>query len=1133
MLKPSRAEPSRAEPSRAEPSRAEPSRAEPFLRLARASGCGDAEGRGRHGRRGPGPDRNPGRFARSVAALARRTAGAFLLATFALLAFAPEAEAQTNVPSEPTNIDARVSSSTSATLSWGTPSDIGNGVNRYFPQRQISTSPNWIAVNANGYAPTITSIHVGNLATGATYNFRVRACVGTSDDDSSCGPYATFTGLHIVTRPGQVSNLRVTDVSNDVTDVLAWDAPSDTGGAAITGYKVERRVIGQTDFETAVDKGATETTHSYSKTSWSVGYDYRVRAVNSEGESPASSAPVVSAAGRPSGLGTLMATAATDRAAITLSWSPPTTDGGKDITQYFVQWRLDSGNDWNMNGPAGSRTVTSGTSVTLTGTDGLAPATTYNFRYRADNADRVSFFNVGDGSVEATTIDHATASVADAAADEGDAIAFTVTLTAARTSNVTLNWATSDGTATAPADYTAQAGGTVTVTAGQTTATFTVQTAEDALNEDDETFTVTLSNPPATVALDDATATGTIRDDDDPPVLSVNSPSVREGGSGTTTALTFVVELSPASGRRVRVGFNTAVHSAENAATERPLSGTARAPEHDYHAYNAQLNFAPGETSKTVSVTVYGDDVVEPDETVQVVFGPIAEGEATFAPGLQEQNPADPDSRLVFGTILNDDADAPTVSVADAEASEGAPVTFTVSLSETVAQPVTVNWATSDGTGDRAVTADSDYTAANGSVTIPANAGSATFAVETLEDVVYEHPETFTVTLSAPSGGLPDTPQGRVRLAADPTATGTITDDDPLPVLTAGTNGVTEGDSGTSYMIFNLRLEPESGLNQEVNGRGVTVDWRTEDGTAKAPGDYEARSGTATFAPGERLKTVGVPIAGDVLVESDETVYLALSNLSGATFRSSLDVMGGTARVSGTITDDDDAPNAIEMDASPRTVREDADPTTVAVTASFPSGTALSTDTSVAVDIGARSNDAIDATRGTDYTAPENLTVTIPAGRTTGTAEFELTPINDGAVERAYEQIVLHGTVPEEYGTLSLFVRMFLADDDAATTLALHPSEIVEGEAATVTATLSRAVAGETTLTVSAVPETGTDANDFTLDGTTLTIPEGQTSSTGTVTVTANQDSTRTTSGCASRRRRAAAGRGRSRPPPR
>ena len=160
----------------------------------------------------------------------------------------------------------------------------------------------------------------------------------------------------------------------------------------------------------------------------------------------------------------------------------------------------------------------------------------------------------------------------------------------------------------------------------------------------------------------------------------------------------------------------------------------------------------------------------------------------------------------------------------------------------------------------------------------------------------------------------------------------------------------------------------------------------------------------------------------------------------------------------------------------------------------------------MAVNIGWRTNDATDATRGSDYTAPNELTVTIPAGQTSGSAEFELTPINDGAVERAYEEIWLRGRVPEEYGTRSVWVRVLLADDDAAARLSLSAAEIVEGEAAAVTASLSRAVAGETTLTVSAAPAGDTVAGDFTLDGTTLTIPEGQTSSTGTVTVTANED---------------------------
>ncbi len=227
----------------------------------------------------------------------------------------------------------------------------------------------------------------------------MRACVGSFDDDSSCGPYATFTGLHIVKEPNAPSNLRVTDTSSDVLDVLAWNEPSDTGGSAITGYKLERREIGQTGWETAVDKGPTQRTHNYNKASWSVAYEYRVRAVNSEGEGANSG--VIKVAGRPNNLGDLTLTSATDRVAVTVSWSAPSDDGGKPITQYVVQWRPDSNNDWGTDGHTGETIVTSGTSVTVSA--GLAPNTIYNFRYRAHNEDRSSFHHPGAGEFEART----------------------------------------------------------------------------------------------------------------------------------------------------------------------------------------------------------------------------------------------------------------------------------------------------------------------------------------------------------------------------------------------------------------------------------------------------------------------------------------------------------------------------------------------------------------------------------------------------------------------------------------------------------------------------------------------------------------------------------------------------------
>ena len=108
-------------------------------------------------------------------------------------------------------------------------------------------------------------------------------------------------------------------------------------------------------------------------------------------------------------------------------------------------------------------------------------------------------------------------SIADTSVTEGDAAAsnavFNVTLNRAGT--VTVSYATADGTATAGTDYQA-ASGTLTFTAGNTSQQITVVVNGDTVDEDDETFTVTLSNP-SQATLADATATGTIIDDDDAP----------------------------------------------------------------------------------------------------------------------------------------------------------------------------------------------------------------------------------------------------------------------------------------------------------------------------------------------------------------------------------------------------------------------------------------------------------------------------------------------------------------------------------------------------------------------------------------------------------------------------------------
>ena len=122
-------------------------------------------------------------------------------------------------------------------------------------------------------------------------------------------------------------------------------------------------------------------------------------------------------------------------------------------------------------------------------------------------------------------------SVSDASAAEGDAVAFTVSLSATSSQPVTVDYATSDGTAMAGSDYTATSG-TLAFQAGEVTKTISVPTTDDTEDDGGETFTLTLSNASG-ADLGDAEATGTIRDTETAAELSADFPRARTPRSGT------------------------------------------------------------------------------------------------------------------------------------------------------------------------------------------------------------------------------------------------------------------------------------------------------------------------------------------------------------------------------------------------------------------------------------------------------------------------------------------------------------------------------------------------------------------------------------------------------------------------
>jgi len=148
----------------------------------------------------------------------------------------------------------------------------------------------------------------------------------------------------------------------------------------------------------------------------------------------------------------------------------------------------------------------------------------------------------------------------------------------------------------------------------------------DRLGEANETSFIDLSQS-SNVLIADGQGVGTIADDE--PRISISDVTKAEGKKGQTTLFTFTVTLSAAYDQPVTMSFRT-------------VNGTAKTSDNDYVAKSGTLTFAPGETTKTITIEVKGDSKKEANETFYLdLFG--NSGNSWF------------DDRWGIGTILNDD----------------------------------------------------------------------------------------------------------------------------------------------------------------------------------------------------------------------------------------------------------------------------------------------------------------------------------------------------------------------------------------------------------------------------------------------------------------------------------------------
>ena len=609
-----------------------------------------------------------------------------------------------------------------------------------------------------------------------------------------------------------------------------------------------------------------------------------------------------------------------------------------------------------------------------------------------------------DDSVPTLSISNA--SVAEGDTGDTNAMTFTVTLSGETQSNVTVQYATSDGTGVAGTDYTPVSGATLTIAAGQTSNTLTVNAIGDDVSDGDKTFNVLLTSPTVATVLD-GTGVGTVQDDEIPPVqATIADVSVNELDAGTVTA-GFVVTLSAAQTVAVTVDYTTENDSA--------TSGS------DYTATSGTLTFPIGTTSLPIDVVVASDLVYEGNEEYKVTLSNPSVG-LEFAAGAT--------SISAEGTIVDNES-VPTLSIDDQSVPEGnagatPALTFTVSLSGLSQSDVTVQYATSDGSG----VAGTDYTAvAATELTIPAGQTSNTLTVNAIGNDIADGNKTFNVLLTSPSGAT----------VLDGTGVGTVQDDEIITASIAAAT-IAEGNAGgTNTLDFVVTL------SAAATGP-MSVTYNTSDGTAVAASDYTAVSGgTVDFIAGDTSKTISVNVTGDTAPEDNEAMTVTLSNPTPA---ADLAVSSTDGSATGTITNDDPHTTVNASISSPTAANEGNSATsdvTFVVTLD-----AASTQT-VTVDY-ASANGSADAS---DFTAV-NGTLTFAPGETSKNIVVQVNGDTDFETDESFTVVLSNptGSVTAPGVAITTDTGTATISNDDNNTVSIADAVVGEGDG-TVTLTLT------------------------------------------------------------------------------
>ena len=431
-------------------------------------------------------------------------------------------------------------------------------------------------------------------------------------------------------------------------------------------------------------------------------------------------------------------------------------------------------------------------------------------------------------------------SVADASATEGtdETIDFEVRLNAQDDCKaVKVDWAISDGTATAGEDYTA-ASGTLTFNPGETVKTISISVLEDDATDGEETLTLTLSNP-AGVELTDAEATGTISDVEPVEALTARFESVPESHDGST-AFTFDLHFSeniPGLSYKTVAGDLVEITGAN-------VTGARRLTKGSNQGWRVTVEpSANDDISITLPARACGETAaICTSDNRALSEGISATVQMVLQPAQQSEGPL-------------------TASFENVPESHDGTTAFTVEVHFSEA-PSRLSYVT---------VRDGLFDVTNGAVT---KAGRVTRG-SNLAFVVTVQPSADTdVTLTVRGTDDCAAPHaicrgdGRKLVAG---ASATIAMGTPIAVTVADTE-VEEAEGATLDFVVSMN---------HAAAHDIQIWYRAYDGTATAGADYVAVSSSFTMTAGETTKTVSVSVLDDAHDEGAETVNFWLSGVRG------------------------------------------------------------------------------------------------------------------------------------------------------------------------------------------------------------------------------------------------------------